>query len=181
MRVIRTEMYFSEVRAIAAGANRLARENPGIGVAYFGGRVLDFEQIGSLLAEPRPIRRRDDSSIGRFLDLSLRGTERSFRSPSSKYLKGEIKSADIVDFLYEANIVVEESPPVWESFKSLVSKSPGIGIGTYVGMELAGSNPQLMIITVPMGIVVVSSAIGISKALEKGLNQKVEQMFKQRV
>jgi hypothetical protein len=43
---------------------------------------------------------------------------------------------------------------------------------------MASTHTELMIITVPIGIVVVSSAIGVSEALKKGLNKKVEALFK---
>jgi hypothetical protein len=79
-----------------------------------------------------------------------------------------------------ANIVIEQSPPDWALLKDLIKKSPGVAIGTYIGMQAAGQYPQLMYITVPAGIMVVSSAIGISKALAKGLNKKVEALLTSR-
>jgi hypothetical protein len=97
-----------------------------------------------------------------------------------KYWRDDVHNGAIVDFIMNANVVIEESPPTWEQLKALVSKSPGIGIGTFVGFQWAGAHPELMIITVPVGIIVVSSAIGISEALKKGLNKKVETLFKDR-
>jgi hypothetical protein len=63
-------------------------------------------------------------------------------------------------------------------FQSLVTKAPGIAIGTFSGIQAAGDLSPLMLLTVPGGILVVSSAIGISKALERGLNKKVEEFLK---
>ena len=80
----------------------------------------------------------------------------------------------------DADIVIEQSPPSWQTFKAPASKSPGIGIGTFIGFQWAGTHPELMIITVPIGILVVSSAIGVSEALKKGLNKKVEALFKEK-
>lgn len=88
-----------------------------------------------------------------------------------------VRNPEQVHFLLNAEIVVEESPPHWELLKGLVAKSPSIAIGTYAGMELAGSMPQLMILTIPFGMIVVSSAVGISTALEVGLNKKVGRLL----
>lgn len=177
MRVIRTELFFSGVRDVGNGASRAAKENPGIGIAFFGGESRPQLSLNFLLSSSLRVSHDDEATIERFLDLSLRGVEYSFRFPHSKYLRENVRNRDEVRFLFEANIVVEESPPHWEIFKTLVTKSPGVAIGTYAGIELAGSNPELMIVTIPMGIMAVSSAIGISKALERGLNKKVEQLL----
>lgn len=75
-------------------------------------------------------------------------------------------------------IVVENSPPEAVTFRSLLAKAPGVAIGTLVGMKAAGDMPTLMLLTVLTGIVVCSSAIGVSKALEKGLNKAVEKLLK---
>jgi hypothetical protein len=118
--------------------------------------------------------------VRKFLDLALRGTERSFELPHSAYARDEVRNPEIVDFVLKANIVVERNPAELEAFKTLLSKSPGIGVGTFVGYHPAGPNPELMIFTVPLGIIIVSSAIGIGKAFEKGLNKKVEGLFGER-
>ncbi|QDL99053.1 hypothetical protein FLL57_17865 [Rhodopseudomonas palustris] len=60
----------------------------------------------------------------------------------------------------------------------MLAKAPGVAIGTMVGMKAAGDTSMLMLLTVPTGIVVCSSAIGVSKALEKGLNKAVEKIIK---
>ena len=76
------------------------------------------------------------------------------------------------------NIVIENSPPDAVTFRSLLTKAPGVAIGTMVGMKAAGDTSLLILLTVPTGIVVCSSAIGVSKALEKGLNKVVEKVIK---
>lgn len=50
---------------------------------------------------------------------------------------------------------------------------------SFIWPECAGDLVgMLMLLTVPTGIVVCSSAIGVSKALEKGLNKAVEKIIK---
>src|SRR5262249_54162867 len=86
-------------------------------------------------------------------------------------------SMDLATFILQQEIVLERSPPFTLPLQSIMSKAPGIAIGTYVGLQAAGSEPLLMLITVPGGILAVSSAIGISKALERGLHKAVEKLF----
>jgi hypothetical protein len=180
MRIIRTEMYFEDVEAIGPGVAKSAKLNPGVGVAFFHIKPPQDFPFGRILKKPTVYSGPNDREVRRFLDLCIRGNERSYGRPFSKYWKGEVLNNDIVEFLMEANIVVEQSPPSWEQLKTLVSKSPGIGIGSFVGFEMVGTHVELMIITVPLGIIFVSSAIGISEALKKGLNKKVEALFKTR-
>jgi hypothetical protein len=178
MRIIRTEMYFEDVEDVGPGVSKAARMNPGVGVAFLNVESPANFPFGSILKKPIVVENTNEREVRRFLDLAVRGTERSYGHPYSKYWQDEVHNGAIVDFIMNANIIVEQSPPSWETFKTLVSKSPGIGIGTFVGFQLAGAHTELMILTVPIGIVVVSSAIGISEALKKGLNKKVEALFK---
>jgi hypothetical protein len=180
MRIIRTEMYFEGIEAIGPGVSKVARLNPGVGVAFFDIKPPPDFPFSRILKKPKIYDEPNDREVRRFLDLCVRGNERSYGRPFSKYWAADVQNVAVVNFLMEANIVIEQSPPSWEQLKSLVSKSPGIGIGTFVGFEMASNHTELMIITVPLGIIVVSSAIGVSEALKKGLNKKVEALFKAR-
>lgn len=180
MRVIRTEMYFDNVHGIGEGALKAARMNPGVGVAFFGGDVPPQFPARLLLSAAVDIEPGDERTIHKYIDLSIRGVEKSFGHFSSRYRRGAIQNHDIIEYILNAGIVVEESPPALQTLKSILSKSPGIAIGTYVGMELAGSNPELMVLTVPFGIIIVGSAIGVSKGLERGLNKKIESFLTKR-
>jgi hypothetical protein len=81
-------------------------------------------------------------------------------------------------YVTQQSIVIERSPPVALPFSAFLKNASGAMIGTYVGVEIAGNVPLLLLITVPGGIMLVSSAIGISKALEKGFNKVVSRAFK---
>jgi hypothetical protein len=171
-------MYFENVHRVGGAASKAARMNPGIGFAFFQENTAPNFPIEKLFSYSRRVSNDDNRTIRQYLDLSVRGVEKSYRYQSSKYLWEGVRNEEIVQYILNSNIVMERSPPYWEMLKSLISKSPGIGIGTFVGFELSGSIPELMIITVPVGILVVSSAIGVSKALERGLNKKVEHLLK---
>jgi hypothetical protein len=171
-------MYFEDVESIGPGVSKSARLNPGVGIAFFDVKPQPDFSFGRILKNPKIYSGTNEREVRRFLDLCVRGNERSYGRPYSKYWATEVHNTAIVNFLMEANIVVEQSPPSWDQLKSLVSKSPGIGIGAFVGFQMVGTHTELMIITVPIGIVVVSSAIGVSEALKKGLNKKVEALFK---
>jgi hypothetical protein len=177
MRVIRTEMFFDQI-STGSRASDAAKANPGVSVAFFGGAIERQPVLVELLFSRRQfVTSNNDPNIGKFLDFSLRGIENSFRFQSSRYLREGLRHQEEVRYILDANIVIEESPPHWETLKALLAKSSGVAIGTYAGIELAASNPELMIFTNPAGIVVVGSAIGVSKALAKGLNKKIASLF----
>lgn len=85
----------------------------------------------------------------------------------------------IAKFLLETEIIFEQSPPKSEKLQELLKRSPGALIGTYLGYN---SVPEgyglLMWITIPLGIIVISSAMGIGNGLYNGLNKWVEARFK---
>jgi hypothetical protein len=90
----------------------------------------------------------------------------------------DISNLHFVSAALNAPIVIEQSPPTTIPLGTLIAKAPGIAIGTFIGMQVAGDATYLMFVTVPGGILVVSSAIGISKALEQGLNRLVARLMK---
>jgi hypothetical protein len=64
------------------------------------------------------------------------------------------------------------------SLKGLIDNTNlPIIVGTFVGWEVAQPNAIMLFITVPAGIVAVSSAIGIGRALQNGLNKVLSRLF----
>ncbi len=181
MRVILTEIYFDRSNvelAFEAPAYHRRNKNPGVAIAWLPTRtdaklsVRDFSE--NLLR--RPLRVSNNSQDVRiFLDLCAQGAERRFRGVRRSWY---VHNSEIVQSLLTADIILEQSPPISLPLSTLMSKAPAIAIGTYVGIEAAAGHPMLMLATVPGGIIAVASAIGISKALEKGLNKSVERLFR---
>ena len=92
-----------------------------------------------------------------------------------------IKNPNVVDYLLEQPIVIERSPPVTVTLKGLVTKTNlPVWIGTYMGWLVAPEHSVLLFITVPGGIIVVSSATGLASALAAGLERSVKRLFKRR-
>ena len=186
MRTLRTEIYFdpSEVNSFDGFADRgeFSGKNPGVAFAWFrSGSPIDASQISSL-DEFKQLRRDYDKNldlddIDGILDLFIRGSgEPSFsRLPSSRL----VENRDLIDFLYGQEIVMENSPPFSFSLKVLLDKAnTPLWIGTFMGTAVAWGHPVLLFITVPGGIIVVSSASGIGRAMEAGLNKAVDRLFK---
>jgi hypothetical protein len=86
----------------------------------------------------------------------------------------------LVSAALNAQIIIERSPPISLSLGALLKKSPAVAIGTFIGIQAVSEDmaPYVMLATVPGGIIAVSSAIGISRALEQGLNKAVARVFK---
>jgi hypothetical protein len=180
MRVLRTEMYFPKEQIVDLYTFHTSHaENPGLGFAWLhtGGDTGGFDE--RLLEMPALFR--DEHVVEIFLDYVLRGYER--RLPFQLFMQTYIGSRlpanpEMVASVMNGEIVIEGSPPQAITFRSLLAKAPaGVAIGTLVGMTAAGDVGMLALLTVPGGIIVCSSAIGISKALEKGLNKMVERLM----
>jgi hypothetical protein len=84
----------------------------------------------------------------------------------------------VVDFLWNAEIVYESSPPQLLPLREIAKGGPAVVIGTFLGFNVADGYYPLMFITIPVGIVVIGSAIGISRGLENGLNKFFQGLFK---
>lgn len=177
MRVLRTEMYFSEDQINGLNRRRTTHaKNPGLGFAWL--RIEHRPRgIDEQLLQHRFFDRRE-SAAAAFLDLAIRGHEKRATFSTADAHFGSTFNPGIVRSVMDGAIVVENSPPEAVTFRSLLNKAPGVAIGTLVGMKAAADMPMLMLLTVPTGIVVCSSAIGVSKALEKGLNKAVEKLMK---
>ena len=84
---------------------------------------------------------------------------------------------DAVDAILNLPVVIEQSPPQTVPLTQLLARATATPtIGTLLGYSLAANHP-LMLLTVPLGIVVVGSAIGVSEGLQKGLAKRVERFI----
>jgi len=88
---------------------------------------------------------------------------------------------DFIDGVLLERVVIERSPVSTISLHGILSQSPYIAVGTYVGMTVAADHPYLMLVTVPGGIVVIGAAIGVSRGLMNGLAQGIERIVKERL
>jgi hypothetical protein len=172
MRVIRTEMYF-EPKDV--GFTLL--EKPNVSVAWIGGEV-------------DPGVAKQDVTVGNLtLDsVGVASIERKVAEVVRQSLAGRYPvtaqaelMAPVVDFVLSASIVVEHSPPSHTTLNEIVAaakgKSPQV-LGALLGYVAGEPHGLLLLITVPLGMLIVSSASGISRALEEGLHEVVKRIFK---
>jgi hypothetical protein len=138
----------------------------GVGVVWFAGKLNPRE----ILKKPISI---SPAEVPRELERMLARVKRSS-------YEGSRINAQALKVILSSRIIVQRSPAISFPLGKLIEKSPGIAIGTYVGMYAAGSSPMLMLVTVPGGILIVSSAIAIARAVETGLHKKVLSAFKSR-
>lgn len=184
MRVITTNVYFDEkdVQGYEGYRPRPRRDydgkNPGVAFAWFGtNAVVHVEDIDNY----KYFKRIQQGStplahIRGTLDLFIRDEEDTpfFSLPADD----SVKSGALVDFLLDQSIVIERSPPFSLSLKGvLTSANTPLWIGTFAGGAAAWDHPVLLLLTVPGGIIAVSSASGIGRALEAGLNKALKRLF----
>ena len=187
-RVITTTLYF-DYEDVPDSSNvteaPLKVHLPDISFSWFNGNVLaplDTNGIDFFTARQFP-KERIRSSIEWLL--------RDSNPQSPRYLFDIIDSSAefipqkdgewsrIHDTVMDAPVVIEQSPPISLPFKDLLNKSNSeILLGTYVGMAAGGQHDTvLLLLTVPGGILVVSSAAGIARALQKGFMRTINKLF----
>ena len=98
-----------------------------------------------------------------FLDQILR---KGYYDPRSIELT-PIPNRPLIEKIINEPIVIERSPPEAISISNLLklSASP-VALGTYVGIAAADGN-YLLLLTVPAGILIVGTAIEVTKAIPK--------------
>ena len=185
MRVVTTWMYFDKEQVTGDFGFRRHRgrgeePEPGIGIGWFAGDTSSIGRISNLklfrelpdFREERPL---TEELLRNSVDLFLTDAEEfEFDRPERS-----IKNERVVDYLLNEPFVIERSPPIHVSLKGMINKTNlPVWIGTYMGWQVSPDHSVLLFITVPGGIIVVSSAIGLSSALASGLAKSVKRLFK---
>lgn len=75
--------------------------------------------------------------------------------------------------ILQSEIVIERSPAVAEKLLSLVHGATSTSLGVLLGTSFT-NDPYVMILTIPAGILVMGTVLGISRGLERGLAKRVE-------
>ena len=183
MRILTTWMYFDssqisgETRFRPRGRGEEAE--PGIGVAWFRGDTTALMEISNLKIFRSLPRSQNgalsEEALRNYIDLFLMDAEEyEFGSPERS-----LKNASVIDYILSEPIVIERSPPFHITLKGLLTTTNlPIWIGTYMGWNVAPEHSVLLFITVPGGIIVVSSATGLATAMAAGLSKSVKRLFK---
>jgi hypothetical protein len=170
MRVIQTTLYFDDDFYETLQSSK---RNPGITFAWFKGGFKN-DDVTALIRGDEINRRSEEVRI--FLLLALENRERQF----SQRRHGPLGNDGRANAIIAAPVVIENSPPESIPFSTLLRSASSAVVGTYIGVRIAGGSPALMLLTVPAGLLVVGSAMGVAKALEKGLNKKIQKLLKDR-
>jgi hypothetical protein len=157
LRVIRTELYFNPLEIRWQFPERVIN-NPGISAAFFrcDPKSFDFEKV--TLTVPKVV---GQTEVRAFLDTGLQN------APSLAHRE---LNTNIIDKIYNSEIIVEHSPPEGIPFGKLLTASTSVvTIGTYIG-----SNDLLLFLKVSLGIIVMGGAVVIVRAFDKGLTHVME-------
>ncbi len=187
MRVLTTWMYFDAAQVTAEPSWRERRRGrgeepePGIGVAWCAGDTTSLVSIDNLKVFRR-LRGRgreefSESVFRSYLDSFLMDAE------EFEFLRPErsLKNPAIVDYVLTQPIVIERSPPIHVTLKGLITATNlPVWIGTYMGWSVVPEHSVLLFVTVPGGIIIVSSAAGLANALSSGLSASVKRLFRKR-
>jgi hypothetical protein len=169
-RVIRTEFYFEGASSFPATEDGF----PSLSVAWIrrANSGLDPERLAHFAASP-DLNLRLDQSAGMEAALSI-----LLLNPTALPHGQLVIPAEPPDEARELRlqpIVIERSPPVSEPLFGLLHKATFASIGTFMGLAITpGEAPLLMLVTVPLGCIIMGSAMGVSRGLSVGLAKRVE-------
>lgn len=188
MRVLTTWMYFDPSQVAAEPPWRDRRRGrgdepePGIGIAWCGDNTTELMSISNL----KVFRRLPGVEREEFNEEILRSYIDAFLMDAEEYefsraLERSLKNSDIVDYILNEPIVIERSPPFHVNLKGLITQTNlPVWIGTYMGWSVVPEHSVLLFITVPGGIIIVSSATGLANALSSGLSSSVKRLFRKK-
>jgi hypothetical protein len=187
MRILTTWMYFDSSQITAEPSRRGRRQGrgdepePGIGVAWCAGDTTTLMPLSNLKVF-RPLL---GAERGEFNDEIFRSYLDAFLMDAEEYefLRPErsLKNPAIVDYILTEPIVIERSPPFHVNLKGLITTTNlPVWIGTYMGWSVVPDHSVLLFITVPGGIIIVSSAAGLANALSAGLSTSVKRLFRRK-
>ncbi|MDP4026618.1 hypothetical protein Q8W71_28830 [Methylobacterium sp. NEAU 140] len=175
-------MYFDPSQVVSEGRGRRYRGRgedvePGIGIAWCAGDttsllpISNFKLFHELRAEKEDF---NEQVLRQYIDAFLSDEEEyDFIRPSRS-----IKNPSIVDYVLAERFVIERSPPDLLNLKTAITKTNlPVWIGTYMGWSVVPEHSVLLFISVPGGIIIVSSAVGLANALSSGLGTSVKKLF----
>jgi hypothetical protein len=182
MRVIRTEMYFNRGNEFTLSSLDQSKENFGISFAFFrSDNDIDAQDLRKEIdGEWREYQ--DFYGVEDKLRLFLEGI--FYGAQNLDYVMLERKSlsaGSYVAAVFESSLVVERSPPQEFPLSIIGKAATSVTIGTFIGYNVAPAGSPLMFVTIPFGIIVIGAAIGVSRALENGLNKSLERVIKRRL
>jgi hypothetical protein len=178
MRVIRTEVYPEREVRVTVG---IGNTEPGVTFCWFQGDVDQKLLEHSGWMHWHDFDRRE---IRGLLDIFARNASLSDSfdgGPEYRFKRDHpVYNPDVVTELLDESVVMEKSPPYSIAFGEILkSINAKYLLGTYVGMLAGGPHDSIiLLLTVPGGILAVSSAIGMARAIERGLQVRMKEIFK---
>jgi len=181
MRVVRTEYYFDKYQVDWNGDFASATENPNIAFAW----IVADAPVGAAdvpnfhVVDSSPVSKLEDEErenlvrcMNMFLTSKSDGAAKL--APLSEQHSPSSANRQLIEECLASNVVIEQSPIEELSIKQLLARATSWSLGTYLGEVAVGSSPALLVITLPLGVIIMGTAAGISKGLEAGLHRAIE-------
>jgi hypothetical protein len=171
MRIIRTEMYFN---ARKGRHSEKRSPNKNICFAWIKDGVLDTESFPNDFADG--VREVSIRELPFLIDTVIDDKDYS-RIERDDY---RIVNSEIIESILNDDIVIENSPPQGFNVKELLNQTNTIVVvGSSIGSAAAVGvgMPFLVIFTIPAGMIVVGTALGVSSGLANGLDRWIRRKF----
>jgi hypothetical protein len=181
MRIIRTEYYFDKFQVDWKGDFASSTENPNIAFAWIvadapvaAADVPNFHVVDSSLGSN--LEDQDLENLIKCMNMFLTAKSDGESKPAPLGAQESPSPANrqLIEECLESTVVIEQSPIEELSFKQLLGRATSWSLGTYLGIVVAGGSPALLVITIPLGVIIIGTAAGVSKGLEAGLHRAIE-------
>ncbi|SRR6266403_3026013 len=184
-RVIRTEFFFDkrQFEVLFDYKERTTLSAAWLGPNVKGDEPFGFQSIFLTHEEKSP---RRDFEVAVCLEAILRAQDADrIQLDNFIYYRLQDYNVDLIEHrsafrmpapiqdILDQPIVIERSPPIAEKLLSLVHSATSTSLGVLLGTGVS-PDPYVMMITVPAGILLMGTVLGITKGLERGLAARVE-------
>jgi hypothetical protein len=181
MRIIRTEYYFDKFQVDWKGDFASAAENPNIAFAWIiaDAPVAAADVPNFHVVDSSPVSKLEDEereNLIRCMNVFLTSKSDGMVNavPFSDQQTPSPANRQLIEECLESTVVIEQSPIEELSMQQLVARATSWSLGTYLGVTAAASSPALAVITIPLGVIIMGTAAGISRGLEAGLHRAIE-------
>lgn len=177
-RVVRTDFYIN-LEAFPAQARPVL--TPGLSAVWLHDRSVSsaFGREYHVVVDGSDRQSPEDRTTDALAYLSVLVQQRPVAADRMRQLVEQVRAMPaalretVFSHILQESIILERSPPVSEKLSNLIHGASSVSLGWVVGTNLT-HDPYMMLITIPAGIILMGSAIGISRGLERGLSKRIE-------
>jgi hypothetical protein len=143
----------------------------GVQPFFFSGNAPSVRMVATAAICIEAILRMQGASQPEVDEFILRRLEAAYLA-TDKY-REPFRPSPFLQAIFEQNIVLERSPPVTEMLSTLIHGATSTSLGILIGSAFS-TDPYILALTIPGGVLLMSTVMGVSTGLQRGLAKRVE-------